>query len=61
MEDFIKQWGPAIITVLAFMILIGIVVAFKGQIGAAFNDLFNNFTDSVNLATTSAPPAPVTP
>ena len=54
MEDFIKQWGPAIITVLAFMILIGIVVAFKGQIGDAFTKLFDGFTDAAKV-TTSTP------
>lgn len=53
MEDFIKQWGPAIITVIAFMVLIGIVLAFKGQIGDAFKSLFDNFTKNVPPITTT--------
>lgn len=51
MEDFIKQWGPAIITVIAFMILIGIVTVFRDPIGQAFNDLFTTFTKSVPAVT----------
>lgn len=58
MEDFIKQWGPAIITVIAFMVLIGIVYVFKDPIGNAFKSLFDTFTESVP---TSVPTPSITP
>lgn len=63
MEDFLKQWGPAIITAVAVFIIIAIVVAFKGQLTDALQNIFTNFgskaTDAMNATvevTTAAKP-----
>ena len=55
MQDILKEYGPAIITVVAVVALVGVVAAVigtdgTGVVGKAFSDLINNFFDSANAA-----------
>lgn len=50
MEDFLKQWGPAIITAVAVFIVIAIVVAFKGQLTDALQGIFADFSTKATNA-----------
>lgn len=48
MQEILKEYGPAIITVVAILALIVVVVAVigsngSGVVGQAFSDLINNF------------------
>ena len=56
MQDILKEYGPALITVVAIIALIGIVVFFVGKsdtsiVGKAFSDLITSF---FHQATTKA-------
>lgn len=64
MQDIIKEYGPAIITVIAIVALIGLISFLIGTdgssvVGKAFSDLINNFFTSaggtISAGTPSAP------
>ena len=55
MQDILKEYGPAIITVVAGVALVTVVTAVIGTdgtsvVGQAFTDLIENFFDSANSA-----------
>lgn len=55
MQEILKEYGPAIITVVAVIALIVVVVAVIGSnadgvVGKAFSDLINNFFGSAQSA-----------
>ena len=55
MQDILKEYGPAIITVVAVVALVTVVTAVIGTdgtsvVGQACTDLIENFFDSANSA-----------
>lgn len=51
MQEILKEYGPAIITVVAILALIGVIVAVIGTsadsiVGQAFSDLISGFFGS---------------
>ena len=55
MQDILKEYGPAIITVVAVVALVTVVTAVIGTdgtsvVGQAFTALIENFFDSANSA-----------
>ena len=55
MQDILKEYGPALITVVAIITLIALITFLIGKnehsiVGAAFSQLINNFFSSANSA-----------
>lgn len=60
MQDILKEYGPAIITVIAIIALIGLISFLIGHdsssiVGKAFSNLINNFFSSAGKAVPSVP------
>lgn len=59
MQDILKEYGPAIITVIAIVALIGLISFLIGNdgssvVGKAFSDLITNFFSSAGGIANSA-------
>jgi len=48
MQDFLKEWGPAIITAIAVFIIIMIVRAMQGQFSDNYKAIMDNFEKTTN-------------
>ena len=49
MQDFLKEWGPAIITAVVILILVGIVRFIAPSIKSGMIGTVTGFTDKTNL------------
>ena len=49
MQDFLKEWGPAIITAVVILILVGIVRFIAPSIKSGMSGTVTGFTDKKNL------------
>ena len=50
MQDFLKEWGPAIITAVVILILVGIVRFIAPSIKSGMSWTVTWFTDKTNLS-----------
>lgn len=50
MQDFLKEWGPAIITAVVILILVGIVRFIAPSIKSGMSGTVTGFTDKANLS-----------
>lgn len=50
MQDFLKEWGPAIITAVVILILVGIVRFIAPSIKSGMSGTVTGFTDKTNLS-----------
>lgn len=64
MQDILKEYGPALITVVAILALIAVITALIGTdegsvVGKAFSDLISNFfASAVEKSNVAAPAVP---
>lgn len=49
MQDFLKEWGPAIITALVVLVLIGLVKVVAPMVTNGMKGTINNFSDTASL------------
>lgn len=49
MQDFLKEWGPAIITALVVLVLIGLVKVIAPMVTSMMKGTINNFSDTASL------------
>ena len=50
MQDFLKEWGPAIITAVVILILVGIVRFIAPSIKSGMSGTVTGFTVKANLS-----------
>ncbi|MBQ5430388.1 MAG: hypothetical protein IIU28_01900 [Lachnospiraceae bacterium] len=60
MQDILKEYGPALITVVAILALIAVITVLIGHdgssvVGTAFKNLINGFFESAQNAAKSVP------
>ncbi|MBQ1597574.1 MAG: hypothetical protein IIT72_02655 [Lachnospiraceae bacterium] len=60
MQDILKEYGPALITVVAILALIAVITVLIGHdgnsvVGSAFKSLIDGFFESAKNATKSLP------
>lgn len=49
MQDFLKEWGPAIITALVVLVLVGLVKVIAPMVTSGMKGTINNFSDTASL------------
>lgn len=50
MREVIKEWGGVILSVIAFIALIGVVVTLKPTINSAFSETLEQFSNQMDEA-----------
>ncbi len=53
MQDFLKEWGPAIITAVAVLTIVGLVALLAPSIQTGMNDVITKFGEQATVPTTS--------
>lgn len=48
MQEFLKEWGPAVITAVAVLVIVAVVAALQNSLGTMFGDLLNTVQQSSN-------------
>ena len=52
MQDFLKEWGPAIITALVVLVLIGLVKVVSPMVKKGMTGTVNTFSNTAQLNNT---------
>lgn len=52
MQDFLKEWGPAIITALVVLVLIGLVKVVSPMVKNGMTNTINTFSNTAQLDNT---------
>lgn len=46
MQEFLKEWGPAVITAVAVLVIVAVISLLKGSLQTMFNNLLNTVQNS---------------